>query len=378
MLWTPAAGWSPPLAEFPAGLDLLLYFGESRLMRADAGPLAELLSLAPARVVAGCSAAGAVLGPEIHDEALVVVGVRFGSSSVGAALRRLRAPEESGRVGEELARDMARPGLRHVLVMSDGLLVNGSALAEGLRRALPPGVTLSGGLAGDGNRFRSTAVGLGGDVGPGRVVALGFSGPAIEAGFGVAGGWSPFGPERIVTRSEGNVVHSLDGEPALALYRRYLGPRADQLPGAGLLVPLQIMPGRAGGGGLIRTMLAIDEEAQSITFAGDVPQGGVVRLMRSTRDALIESAGEGVAPVAARAASVAGDSLALVVSCVGRRGVLGQRCEEELELALSALPPAAQLAGFYSYGELAPSGVMHACELHNQTLVLTLLGEREP
>lgn len=374
--WTEPLGWAPSPAAFPPDLDLALYFGEPRLLRADSGPLAELLGRAPARVIAGCSAAGAVLDSGIHDEALVVVGLRFASSTVAAATRRLAGPEESARVGEELGRELSAAGLRHVLLLSDGLLVNGSALAEGLRRGLPPGVSLSGGLAGDGTRFRTTCVGLGADVGPGRVVALGFSGPALRAGCAVAGGWSPFGPERVVTSSSGNVVRSLDGEPALELYRRYLGPRANELPGAGLLFPLQILSGRSEGSGLIRTLLAVNEADGSVVFAGDVPQGAVVRFMRSTRDTLIDASGEGLAPLAKEIPATDEDCLALVVSCVGRRGVLGQRCEEELELARASLPSSALMAGFYSYGELAPSGELRACELHNQTLVLTLLEER--
>ena len=282
-IWTPATGWNPPLETLPASLDLVLYFGGSGALRAEEGPLAELLRLAPAPVIAGCGSAGAVLDSAIHDEALVVVGLSFDSATVRAAAGQLARLEESEALGEDLGRRLAGPGLRHVLVLSDGVLVNGSRLAGGLRRALPPEVTVTGGLAGDGTRFQRTEVGLGADVGPGRVVAIGFYGASLRVDFGVGGGWSPFGPLREVTRSSGPVVWTLDDESALSLYRRYLGERAGELPGAGLLFPLEILSDDSRSSGLIRTLVGINQAEESVTFAGDLPQGARVRFMRATR-----------------------------------------------------------------------------------------------
>ncbi len=370
--------WAPPLDQLPGDLSALLYFGPSELLAADSGPVAELLARAPAPIIIGCSTAGSILDHEIHDDAFLAVGIRLERSSARAACVHLDpAGADTGAssraAGARLARELAGPDLRHLLVLSDGLVADGAALSAGLRENLPTDVGVTGGLAGDGPRFRDTRVGLGRDIGPGRVVALGFYGPALRIAHGTAGGWSPFGPERLVTRSEGTLLHSLDHEPALDLYRRYLGPRAAELPAAGLLFPLQLLPDRPGESGLIRTLLAIDESARTVTFAGPIPQGRRVRLMQATRDSLVGAAESG--PGALRLADSAGDTLALAVSCVGRRSVLGQRCPEELELAAATPPPGSVVTGFYSYGEFAPSGGFSACELHNQTLVLTLLGE---
>ena len=114
---------------------------------------------------------------------------------------------------------------------------------------------------------------------------------AGAVGSGCDGGWSDFGPERRITRSEGNVLFELDGKPALDLYKTYLGERADGLPGSALLFPLSVRRGGAGET-LVRTILGMDEAAQSLTFAGDMPQGGVARLMRANNDHLIGSAGQ--------------------------------------------------------------------------------------
>ena len=187
------------------------------------------------------------------------------------------------------------------------------------------------------------------------------------------GGWDVFGPEREVTRAVGNVLYALDGQPALALYRKYLGERAGELPAAGLLFPLAIRNELEADGLTVRTILGIDEAEQSITFAGDIPQGSFVRMMRANRDRLIDGATDAADGVRLAGGS-AGETLCLAISCIGRRLVLGQRCEEELEAVLDTLPKGCRMVGYYSYGELSPLG-SGRCDLHNQTMTLSLLWE---
>jgi hypothetical protein len=257
-------------------------------------------------------------------------------------------------------------------VLSDGLTVNGTALAGGFWSTLPPEVGVSGGLAGDCTAFRQTLVGLGAQVAPQQIVALGFYGAHLQVRHGHGGGWTPFGPRRLVTHAEANVLYTLDDQPALELYKRYLGERARGLPATGLLFPLQLLGERNAGQGLVRTILAVDEAAQSLTFAGDIPVGHYVRLMRASSDALIAGAGEAGA---AAAAGSGGDRFAVLVSCVGRRLVLGQRVEDEIDAVRRALGGEIPSVGFYSYGELAPRGRPARCDLHNQTMTLTVFAE---
>jgi hypothetical protein len=206
-----------------------------------------------------------------------------------------------------------------------------------------------------------------------HVVAVGFYGDSVGIACNYRGGWDVFGPEREVTRATGNVLYTLDDQPALTLYRKYLGERAGELPAAGLLFPLAIRNELDADGLTVRTILAINEADQSITFAGDIPQGSFVRMMRANRDRLIDGAtgaADGVRP----SGGMAGESLCIAISCIGRRLVLGQRCEEEIEAVLDNLPEPCRMIGYYSYGELSPlsSG---RCDLHNQTMTLTLLWE---
>jgi len=373
--WKPATGWSTPLAELPPAADLVLYFGATELLAQPEGPLADLRRHTLAPIVAGCSTAGEIFGTEISEQTLSVISVKFDMASVQAVLGSVPGADESGPVGAKLGRQLSSPDLRHVLVLSDGLHVNGTPLTEGLRSTLPEHVSVSGGLAGDGLLFGKTLVGLGDRIASDQVVAIGFYGDSLNIGGGLSGGWSPFGPHRRITRSEGNILYSLDDQPALALYKRYLGDRAAGLPGTGFLFPLQILSGLTGEEGLVRTLLAIDESTQSLTFAGDIPQGNYARLMKSSCDALIDSTEIAGAQASATDHASESPALAIIVSCVGRRIVLGQRCEEEIELASRQLPVGTEIAGFYSYGEISPSGHLRRCDLHNQTLVMTLISE---
>ena len=346
----------------------VLAFGATDVLR-DPAVVAELARRYPRAALQGCSTAGAVEGTRIDDDTLTVTAIRFADTRVRVEAVALDAGGGAHAVGAELARRLAAPDLVHVFVLSEGIDVNGTALIDGLHDVLPPTVTVSGGLAADGARMTHTVVLAGHDAVGGRVSAAGLYGVGLEVRCGSLGGWAPFGPERVITRSAGNVLQELDDQPALELYQRYLGSHADELPQSGLLFPLELRP-PDGGAPVTRTLLAIDRNAGSITFAGDMPVGHVVRLMHSNIDRLVD----GATAAAQACAAPAHPELAVIVSCAGRRVVMGQRTEEELE-ALTAVLGAVPMCGFYSNGELSPAGA-EPCALHNQTMTVTTLRER--
>jgi hypothetical protein len=374
--WTPQDGWTLPLAEWPAAPDLVLYFGARELLAQADGPHLQLALHYPSAVCAGCSTSGEIHGSSVTDDDVAALCIKFAHTRVRAEAIVVHKADDSFAAAAELGRRLASPELRHILVLSDGLVVNGTSLAAGFRTSLPAHVHVTGGLAGDGSRFQQTVVGLGADVASGRVVAIGFYGSHLHITHGSAGGWEPFGPRRLVTHAEGNVLYTLDDQPALALYKRYLGERAAGLPATGLLFPLHLLASRDADQGLVRTILAVDEAKQSLTFAGDIPQGHYVRLMKASCDALVGGAES--AARAARTSDTASIRFAVLVSCVGRRLVMGQRVEEEVEAVLAQLGPGTYAAGFYSYGEIFPSGLVHSCDLHNQTMTLTVFAEETP
>ena len=366
-----AGGWSRTLpVAFDSRRTLVIAFGAAGYAAAP-NALAELAAAFPHSIHAGCSSAGEILGDIVADDSLVVAAIRFERTTLAMATTPIAAMTDSAAAGARLGAELAPAGPRLVLVLADGLAVNGTELVRGLTESLPSGTLVAGGLAADGDRFARTWVLVGGKPRSGFVTAVGLTGP-LQVGAGSQGGWDAFGPERRVTRARGNVLYELDGQPALALYKTYLGELARGLPAAALRFPLAIRESSDAGEAIVRTILAVDEAAQSMTFAGDVPQGWRARLVRSTSDRLIAGAMRAAAD--ATAAVEGGPALALAISCVARRLLLGQRADEETEAALEVLPAGSHQIGFYSYGEISPRGVA-TCELHNQTMTLTTLRE---
>jgi len=337
--------------------------------------LDELRERYPDAHIVGCSTAGEICGTQVDDDTLVAVAVHFESTRLHAAYAQICDLACSSAVGARLAREIPADGLVHAFVLAEGLHVNGSELAAGLRSGLPDCVAVTGGLAGDGDAFRRTSVYLDGRSDDGGVVLIGFYGDDLRVGYGSLGGWDSFGPDRLVTRAEGNKLYELDGRSALGLYKEYLGPYAEGLPASGLLFPLSLR-GEGDDPGVVRTILAVNEEDGSLTFAGDIPNGRYVRLMKANVDRLIDGA-HAAASASYQALNAGAPELAILISCVGRKLVLKQRVEEEAESVRRVLGNAAVLAGFYSYGEIAPFAKSVKCELHNQTMTITSFSERK-
>ena len=319
-----------------------------------------------------CSTGGQIAGTRVLDHEVVASALSFDATRTRAVEAALPSADESEATGRWLGEQLDGEGLAHVLVFAEGLHVNGSALARGLTNALPAGVGVSGGLAADGERFEHTLVGLNGIPMEGRVVGIGFYGNQLDVATGSFTGWQPFGADRVITRSSGNVLYELDHVPALAVYRELLGPLGYALPASGLMFPLKIREATHGGG-VIRTILGIDESAGSVTFAGDLPEGWLAKLVRTDLDQLVAGAGIAAQQIADAAIH---PQFALAVSCIGRRMLLQQRVGEELRRLRDPLGAATPVAGFYSYGELAPSRAGGSCELHNQTMTVTCFAER--
>jgi hypothetical protein len=377
--WTQASGWDPaPPGTLGPTANLVLLFGDTSLLKER--PWLETLTRAyPAAHLLGCSTAGEIAGTRVHDRSLVVTAIAFDKARVKGARLTVDAPGQDFDTGRRLAAALDPEGLVHVFLLSDGLRVNGTHLVRGLTEHLPPGVTVTGGLSADGERFEETLVLWNGPATPHVVAAIGLYGAGLEIGCGSLGGWDPFGPERVITKSDGNVLYELDGTSALELYRRYLGEHARGLPATGLLFPLSVRtPGSETG--VVRTILSVDDARQSLTFAGDVPEGAYARLMKANVDRLIDGAiGAAHTTVdSTRPHGLRGSEpdLAILISCFGRRLVLKQRVEEEVEGVREVLGERTVLAGFYSYGEISPFTPDATCALHNQTMTITTISER--
>lgn len=357
---------------------LVLVFGSVQQLGAP-GLEEALREALPNAQLAGCTTAGEVSDHGVSDDTLVITGLRFSHPCLRVAGTDLLSMGDSRAAGERLAAALAAPhegqALRQVLVLGQGVAINGSALIEGLQSALGPNVSISGGLAGDGGAFSGTLT-LGPEgVSAQQVVGIGFYSPHTVLRHGSFHGWQPFGPARKITRSAGNVLFELDGEPALAVYKRYLGDYASGLPGSGLLFPFEMMGQDHQTLGLIRTILGVDEAQGSLVLAGDLDPNGYLRLMHASTDSLVNGA-ETAAEALFDTGPVEGEKLAVLVSCVGRKMVMGARVDEEVEAVRDVLGSQAHVTGFYSNGEISPGLNGMECHLHNQTMTITLVAER--
>ncbi len=372
-VWREQTGWAGA-GEALDEAQVALAFG-ARAALADSALIDDLKARYPRAHILGCSTGGQIIGDDVSDVGAACLALAFDRTDVAVADAHVEDRTQSFAAGRDVGVALARPDLRALFVLSDGLSVNGSELVAGLRAGAGETVTITGGLAGDGADFGATLVHARGRTRQNAVAAVGFYGDALMVGHGSVGGWSSFGPRRAITRSQGPVLYQLDGKPALDLYKAYLGEEAEGLPGSGLLYPLRISNPADPRQAIVRTILSIDEASGSMTFAGDMPQGWSAQLMRGDFDRLAAAAEDAAANAMAPLAALSSQKAAVMISCIGRRIAMGECIVDEIHAARRAIGTAA-CTGFYSYGEISPHEATGMCELHNQTMTVTTFAER--
>lgn len=367
--WTLEDGWQVVRSNIKDDPQLVLVFGGVNEVRLSER-FSEIQSKYPSSNIVMVSTAGEIIDDKVQDNSIVSNAISFKNTDIELVEINVDEFKNSFSCGEEISRRLNHENLNHVLILSDGGLVNGDELVNALNDNLDEKVLVTGGLAADAGRFVETFVGLNQVPTSGKIVAIGFYGDSLKTSHGTKGGWNEFGPLRTITKSEGNSLYELDGKKALELYKQYLGPKASELPGSALLFPLSI---QCDDGELVRTIISIDEESGAMTFAGDVPEGAKCRFMMATFDNLID--GASLAAESISTEELDEDSFVLMISCVGRKLVLDQRIEEEIEAAKDVFGVKPFYSGFYSNGEISPIDGASKFGLHNQTMTITVYQE---
>ena len=351
---------------------LILVFG-NRLVLESIPVYQELKDIFEnAHIVIG-SSCGNVTSQYVEDSSVTATAIDFENSEfIIKTSNVLNTDLDSFKTGKELIEQFPLEGLKFVFVVSEGSFINGSKLTEGMKSVVPHDVLITGGLCGDSERFERTIASYNEEPKEGEIIAIGLYGESLEISFSIFGGWTPFGPERIVTKSDGNVLFELDNKPALDLYKQYLGDKSKELPSAALLYPLNVqIEGEEQS--IVRSILNIDNDKNAMILAGDIPVGSKVQLMMTNIDN-IANASE-MAVKRANKNRIKDSELVLFVSCIGRKLVLDQRVEEEVEEVVDVIGNVPTVCGFYSYGEIAPFNGENTCRLHNQTITVTLISE---
>jgi len=369
--YTEKSGWLPQLPEKGDSSQLIMIFGDLKILKSQE-IFNEFKNKYKNAILFGCSTSGEIFSDRVFDDTAVASVIHFEKTQLQLGSLRLSNANDSLQAGKNLAQTISHVGLKHVIVLSIGVNVNGSELTKGLREALPTGVSVTGGLAGDKDRFQETFVIANHQTGNDLVAILGFYGDHIHIGAASMGGWDSFGPERLVTKSKGNILYELDGKSALKIYKEYLGEHAKDLPGSALRFPLSLRSNNSQER-LVRTILSVNEDDQSMVFAGDLPVNSYAQLMRANFDRVIEGA-IGAAQGSINNTQQSPD-FALLISCVGRKIILKQRIDEEIEGVRNVFGSKTKMTGFYSYGEISPFTTLSKCELHNQTMTITVISE---
>lgn len=359
------------LESQPLSKPLVFVFGDRFVLESDT-IYNEIRELYPDGDLVFGSTSGEIIQTHVYEGTIALTAIEFEKTQFQIVTENVSNFVDIEKMGKVISAQFNKKELRHLFIVSDGSFVNGSGLIEGLEADSEFTASITGGLCGDGARFEKTLTSYNEKPKQGEVVAIGFYGESLEVSYANYSGWTPFGPERTITKSVGNILYEIDGQPALDLYKTYLGEKANELPQAALLYPLTVQQ-HEGDEPLVRTILNIDEDANSMILAGDVPVNSKVQLMMCTMDDIAESAS--IAAELAMRNRIKSPELAILVSCVGRKLVLAGRTEEEIEEVMEAVGGDTKITGFYSYGEMAPFAGKNQCQLHNQTMTLTLMSE---
>jgi hypothetical protein len=327
----------------------------------------------PNASIVSCSTAGEIIGEEVYDDTLIVTAIQFEKASVKCIKTNIGEHENSFETGKYLFNSLNSEDLTGLFIISDGTKINGSELVNGLNINNHKCLPITGGLAGDAARFSKTVVGFNEAASEGNIVAVGFYGHQLHIGHSSLGGWDEFGKERIITKSDKNVLYEIDDNNALDLYKEYLGPYAEELPGSALLFPLSLRLENSERN-LVRTILSVSDADKSMTFAGNLPEGSKVRFMKANFEKLINAST--TAAENSFDKELKSPELAILISCVGRKLILQERTEDELIAAKKIFGESTCITGFYSYGEISPFNPLTKCELHNQTMTITTFSEQ--
>lgn len=368
-------GWEKPLPDLDSEQTLIMVFGDPDISPYQQA-LNQLRSKYPKALMTGCSSIASIYDDCLLEEGLIVSIVRFRHTRMQRFLTELgnNASETSLRAGKEIAQALNNPDLKGILLLADGLYSNGCTLAQGINENIGRHISIVGGLASDRMDFQKTWV-LQDNMPAYRLVsAIGFYGDNIVMHSAARDGWMPFGPERVATRAEGKILYEIDGIPALTLYKEYLGDKVDELPGIVLHYPLTIWQ-EDKSRYVVRTILGIDEETQSLTLASDIPQDSNIQLMYGNFKDLVEGA-EAVADTLSDKLESDKPVLAFAISCAARRLVMHADTDQELEAIMDNIPEGSRQIGFYSYGEIAPASSEGGCALHNESMTLAVIQER--
>jgi len=372
-VWTANKSWEKLVDDEGLAPQIVFLFGDNKTIR-EQDAIGFVRRQYPQARIFGGTSAYEINHLGVFDNSVVATAVEFNSVKLQFAKASLTM-HTSREAAEALSAQIAdKTDIGHLFVLCEGLDVNGGRIVDELNRFFP-GVSISGGMAADKNTVLPNYLILDDQMSDRSVIAVAF-GKSLKAGYASNGGWDSFGVDRQISRSEGKYVYEVDGQPALSLYKKYLGDEARDLPNSGHYFPVSLKESLTSEG-VVRSVIQIDEKNDALIFSSDMPQGWYFRLMRANYQHLMQAVSRS-AEQSIVGIDTAKKFLALIVSCVGRQIVLKQRVHDAINEASDILGNNKIVCGFYSLGEICPLSLQDKqTYYHNQTMTITTLSENE-
>lgn len=371
------------ITKLGSSADLIIVFSSVKYDQEKM--LQGVRSVSGEALVVGSSTAGEITtnGPA-KKHSVAIMGIKSDDTKFYADVGE-NIKDDARRAGKEAAdkvKNKAGGKLDAFMMFPDVLVGNGADIVRGALDSLGEHFPVVGGASGDDFEFKKTYQYLNDRVYSGVVLGLGIVGN-FKIGIGVKHGWIPVGRALKVTKSDGAVLHELEGRPAISIYEDYFGEEESKVLKTDTLAKLAItyplgMKFEGSDEMLIRDPITVDEKG-SITCAAEIPINSEIQLMVGSREEAVK-----VAKVAAKNAIDQLDGLkpqaAIIFNCIARSKLFGDRSGEEISAIQEEIGADLPLLGFYTYGEQAPLGGevrnIAKCNpaFHNETVVICVLG----
>jgi hypothetical protein len=290
------------------------------------------------------------------------------------------ALEDAKKLGVIVKESFNHPAL---IVATGGVFIDGDQIMDGITQGFgkPTSsaereLTIFGGMAGDDLIAEKPLVFINGKSKDNALIALIIDEDKIDVRGITTCGWKAIGTAKTVTKSEGNIVYTIDNKPALDMLMKYLGVDVQQENSNGIVAflnswyyPLQLE--RENGDIVIRATRFANSENRSLICTGSVPEGSKIKFAFPPEFDAIETVVSECESIKDNAQQLA-DAL-IMFSCVSRHLSFGALMKEEIEQVKNVWN--APMAGFFTYGEYGRSKIGNN-EFHNNACCVVALKEK--
>jgi hypothetical protein len=361
------------LAELKNGFrpTLAVVFCSPQLPFTDIGELFDRYNID----LLGCTTAGEIVDGDLHEAALSCLLMDVKKSNYSLIFTENK--EGVFEMGQQLRREadaiFQNPA---IIVATAGVLNDGEEIVRGLKSAaIPREIPLFGGLAGDDLSITNTYIFSRNNITHNGMLAIVFDNDKVDIKGIATSGWQALGTSHTVTKADGNIIYTINNEPALDFFIRFFGfhdnanVKGKQISTISAQYPLQVMRGNDDYA-VLRSPLKGDDLTGSLTLVGSIREGDRFRFSISPG---IEVIDQTIAEFKDFSQDTMDADALILFSCKGRHAALGPFMDDEIQgIHAHWQKP---MVGFLTYGEIGnvKNGI---CEFHNETCSLLVIKEK--